>query len=72
MVKPITVSGVAVEFELGRDWKDRPVYFATVAGVRRSFIQMGDIDAEWAAMDWVVESLNRRHLLRVVSSQRVA
>lgn len=58
-IKDVHVNGVAVTLELGKDWKDRDVYFATVNGVRHSFW------SEWAAGIWVSHAV-QRHLDRSV------
>jgi len=47
----ITVNGIAVELEQGLDWKARTIYFASVAGVRRSFNTQ-----DWA-LEWTRQAL---------------
>jgi hypothetical protein len=62
MYQPITINGVAVELEVGMDWKGRDVYFANVAGQRKSFY------TAWGAVAWAAEAIKRLHRLQAVSS----
>ena len=47
----ITVNGVPVELEQGLDWMGRTIYFAAVAGIRRSFNTQ-----DWA-LEWTRQAL---------------
>jgi hypothetical protein len=48
----MTVNGVAIELECGVDWRGRVIYFASVAGIRRSFNT-----AHWA-IEWAIQAVN--------------
>ena len=52
MSRAMTVNGVAIELECGVDWRGRVIYFASVAGIRRSFNT-----AHWA-IEWAIQAVN--------------
>lgn len=58
-MQPMFISGVRVELERGSDWLGRDVYFAIIAGERRSFWDWDDLDAG----KWIAETVEEHRAL---------